>query len=366
MAEFYQYGGANGGTYASHFSCRLSVWENSYDINSNSSNVGYRLELISGSSGRFSDLTANFTVCLDSQGSPQYVAQGSGRYTSQSYNSAQTICEGTTTIYHNADGTKNIGCWASLDFQSHTYSPGDFSPSGYMDLTTIPRYADFVGHRLNAVELESVEVAYHSNKNLVSAESSLNGGSWRPLTIKSGQWNVANNTVVYTVDHLNPNTNYTIETRIAHVNGLWRYGGQLSFKTKDIVRIANNLNSDFGQNVNINFSNLANGTAKLTVKIENNEICTRENLTSNYVLAFTKEELSKMVKLLKNETTEITYIVTTNNKYTSTTKAIITLKANIYKKKNGKWVKAKLYKKNNNWKLTKLFFKVNGRWRNTK
>ncbi len=53
MAEFYQYGGANGGTYASHFSCRLSVWENSYDINSNSSNVGYRLELISGSSGRF-------------------------------------------------------------------------------------------------------------------------------------------------------------------------------------------------------------------------------------------------------------------------------------------------------------------------
>ncbi len=123
MAEFYQYGGNNGGTYASHFSCRLSVWENSYDINSNSSNVGYRLELISGSSGRFSGLRASYTVCLDSQGSPQYVAQASGTYSSQSYNTAQTICEGTTTIYHNADGTKNIGCWGNLDFQDHTYSP---------------------------------------------------------------------------------------------------------------------------------------------------------------------------------------------------------------------------------------------------
>ena len=73
-----------------------------------------------------------------------------------------------------------------------------------------------------------------------------------------------------------------------------------------------------------------------------------------------------MIKLLKNETTEVTYTVITNNKYTATVKAIVTLKANIYKKKNGKWVKAKIYKKNENWKLTKLFFKVNGAWRNTK
>lgn len=147
---------------------------------------------------------------------------------------------------------------------------------------------------------------------------------------------------------------------------MWKYSGQLSFSTKDIVRIANVENSDFGKDVNIKFSNLANGSAKLIVKIANTEICTRENLTSNYILSFTKEELSRMIKLLKNETTEITYIVTTNNKYTSTAKAIITLKSNIYVKRNGQWVKAKLYKKNTDWKLTKLFYKVNGAWRNTK
>ena len=83
-------------------------------------------------------------------------------------------------------------------------------------------------------------------------------------------------------------------------------------------------------------------------------------------LSFTKEELSKMIKLLKDETTEITYVVTTNSIYTATAKSIITLKTNIYVKKEGKWIKAKLYKKDTSWKLTKLFFKVAGTWRNTK
>ena len=66
------------------------------------------------------------------------------------------------------------------------------------------------------------------------------------------------------------------------------------------------------------------------------------------------------------DTTEITYVVTTNSIYNATAKSIITLKANIYVKKEGTWIKAKLYKKDSSWKLTKLFFKVAGTWRNTK
>ena len=135
MADFIQTGGSNGGSYARHFSGILSVWENSYDISSNTSNVGYRLQLKSGSSGRFSDLTASFSVTINGS----VVNSGNGRYTSQSYNTAQTICEGTTIIVHNDDGSKTIPCSAVLDFQTHTYSPGDFTPSGDFTLTTIPR-----------------------------------------------------------------------------------------------------------------------------------------------------------------------------------------------------------------------------------
>lgn len=135
MADFIQNGGSNGGTYASYFSGILSVWENSYNIENNTSNVGYRLQLKSGSSGRFSGITANYSVNIGGT----VVNSGEGTYASQSYNTAQTICEGTTTIYHNEDGSKNIACSAVLDFQSHTYSPGDFYPSGNLWLTTIPR-----------------------------------------------------------------------------------------------------------------------------------------------------------------------------------------------------------------------------------
>lgn len=278
---------------------------------------------------------------------------------------------GETRVYHNNDGSKsiNISANGTLPYGSG-WGPSSGSASGDVWLDTIPRYADFNGHRINATALESVEVAYNSSKDLNAVEYSLNGGSWKTLQqncyVKSGTWNAANNTVIYCVTNLEPNTNYTIETRIAHTQGVWKNSGKIYFKTNDIARIVNNLNSDFGQDVDIRFSNLANGTTKLTVKIANIEICTRENLTSNYTLSFTKEELSEMVKLLKEETTEITYIVTTNNKYTATTKAIITLKSNIYIKRDGEWKKAKLYKKNSNWKLTKIFYKFNGAWRNTK
>lgn len=136
MAEFIQKGGTNGGSYAKYFTGKLSVWENWYDIASNSSNVGYKLELISGSSGRFSGYGANYSVTIDGS----IVASGHGSYSSQSYNTAQTIAEGTITIYHNPDGSKkNMACSAVLDFASGAYSPGDFTPSGTMDLTTIPR-----------------------------------------------------------------------------------------------------------------------------------------------------------------------------------------------------------------------------------
>lgn len=366
MAEFIQNGGTNGGQFAKYFSAKLSVWEISTDTNANSSRVGYKLELISGNSGRFSDLEANYTVCIDSQGSPQYPATGTGRYSSQNHNSSQVICEGTVTVYHNEDGRKNIGCWASLDFQNHSYSPGDFNVSGYMDLSNIERAPDFNGHRLESTSLESVKIAYNSNKNLIAAESSLNGGPWKPLRIIIGNWNQANNTVVYEIDNLVANTNYNIQTRISNIANVWKNSNILNFKTKDYIRISSVSNVNFGEGITINFRNLENGTGKLIVKIDNVEICTRDNLTDKYILAFTKEELSKIAKMAKEETIEITYIVTTNNKYSYSTKGILTLKSNVYLKKGGTWKRAKMRKKKGSWKFVKVFIKINGRWRNTK
>lgn len=134
MADFIQNGGSNGGAYASYFSGILSVWEISYDVVNNTSNVGYRLQLRSGSSGRFSGLNASYSININGT----EVKSGSGQY-SLGHNATMTFAEGTMTVSHNEDGTKSIGCSAVIDFQNHTYSPGDFYLSGNTALTTIAR-----------------------------------------------------------------------------------------------------------------------------------------------------------------------------------------------------------------------------------
>lgn len=118
-------------------------------------------------------------------------------------------------------------------------------------------FAGFNGHSVRATYLTSVDILYNSNKSLIAAESSINGGSWNPLTIKSGSWNVANNNVIYTISGLNPNTTYTIQTRIAHTSGSWTYSNKLTFTTKDIARITNLNNFEHGDIATVSVSNPA-------------------------------------------------------------------------------------------------------------
>lgn len=274
---------------------------------------------------------------------------------------------GETVITHNDDGTKtiNISANGTLPY-GNGWGPSSGSASADVNLDTIPRYAEFNGHRIDSIDLESVRIAYNSNKSLNYAESSLNGGSWKPLTIVSGVWNQPNNTVVYQITGLTANTNYNVQTRIAHISGLWKYSDKLNFKTKDYARITSVSSANFGESIPITLANLQGVSTKLTVKIGNIQICTRENLQEKYTLTFTQEELSNIVKLINGEETQITYVLTTNNKYTDTKTSTIILNSAIYIKVNEVWKKSSLYKKDNDqWKLSKLYIKVNNKWRNS-
>ena len=158
MADFTQNGGRDGGNYAGYYTGKLSVWENSYDVSSNSSNVGYRLQLISGSSGRFSGLNASYSVNIDGV----VRNSGSGSY-SLGHNGTITLCEGNFTIWHNDDGRKSVWCSATIDFQSHTYSPGDFYPGGNLDLSTIPRASSISCTTASVEETSIITIASASN-----------------------------------------------------------------------------------------------------------------------------------------------------------------------------------------------------------
>ncbi len=355
MAEFIQKGGDNGGSYASHFTCKLTVWEISYSISSNSSSVGYRLELISGSSGRFSDLKASYKVCLDSQGSPQY-KEGSGTYSSQSYNTAQTICEGTRTVYHNDDGKKTIGCWASLDFESNTYSPGDFTVSGYVDLTTIPRYAN-VNISANSRTINKLTYNCSVDVAIDWKQYRLNGGNW----IDDGGSN--------TISNLNPNTTYSIQVRVRRADSkLWSESNTISMTTYDIAKISSLPDFEHGNDIITNITNPASiSNLILAMKIGDVEILNRKVVKGENSIQFSDTELDNLYKQYANSSNLTAIFVLTGDGYTDSKTCIVTLKGNqktVKINKDSTWKRGKIWTNvNGTWKRAIIWTNVNGTWK---
>lgn len=344
------------GSYGSHYTLWQSITQNWQSVEGNYTNVTVRMYLTFDGSSYYA-YTNNTTY--GNMGDLGSYSISSLNYSSGAYKDI-LLAEWTGNIYHDANGSKYFSVSGYWD--TNTSRIGSGSCSAGVWLNQIPRGANFTSFYINNSTLDTVDISYSLDKDVSSMQVSANGGAWQDVSTVSGSW-YRNATI--RISNLKCNTSYNFRLK-ANVNGVDTITGYAYATTKDIAKITNVANTDFGQDIDIGFSNLANGTAKLTVKIGETEICSREDLTSTYTLSFTKEELSKMIKLLKDETTEITYVVTTNSIYNATAKSIITLKANIYVKKEGTWIKAKLYKKDSSWKLTKLFFKVAGTWRNTK
>ena len=156
MADYTQWGGTNGGTYASYYHCTLSVWEiaNSVDVSNNTSRVGWSLTLYSGSSGRFSDYYGYFDVYVNGV----HVLDAEGYRTLNAKNSSLLLGSGELTVEHTADGSKTISSSFSVDFASGTYSPGDFSQGGDLTLTTIPRASSITATDANIESATTINI----------------------------------------------------------------------------------------------------------------------------------------------------------------------------------------------------------------
>lgn len=266
--EVSQVGGKNGGTYAKYFTGKITVWEKEYYTDSNSSLCGGKLELISGSAGRFSDIAGNYEFTVDNT----KVASGNGRYSSQTYNTAQTIWEGEFPVTHEPNGEKTINFNAKLTFTtSSSFSPGNFDLSGSLKLTTIPREVTFNSFVVSNVDLNTAQFSYNVNKELIHSEFSLDEGkTWNTLngnysSITSGTWNQPNSDVVIGLKNLEPNKEYKISLRVAYVEGYWSYSETKTFTTLDIARILEAPNINIGESHTVTWSNPSN--ADLTLKL---------------------------------------------------------------------------------------------------
>ena len=109
----------------------------------NTSDITYTLALKSNASNKyFEQYSIGYSVSLD--GTVRASLARGKTYYSIAANGTLTLCSGTATIRHNADGTKTMPLAYSIDMASASYTPGAVSGSGSMTLTAIPRASSIV------------------------------------------------------------------------------------------------------------------------------------------------------------------------------------------------------------------------------
>lgn len=119
------------------YQLHLIMSEQSQSVANNTTTIAYELRLTSGSYN-FGQYGAGWEVWINGTRVAYHDRNTSDRY-SIAKNSSWTIASGTTTVTHNADGTKTINCSASLDMAGSP-APGALScPETSWTLTTIPR-----------------------------------------------------------------------------------------------------------------------------------------------------------------------------------------------------------------------------------
>lgn len=115
----------------------LTITENSVDVNTNRSNISYRLYMTSGS-WNYRDYHVGWTINIDGT----VVSSKSQSASDQlvlPVNSSVTIVSGTTNITHTDDGTKTMSISVSTAMKKTDHTPGSQSISGSMTLTPIAR-----------------------------------------------------------------------------------------------------------------------------------------------------------------------------------------------------------------------------------
>ena len=115
MASFEGVG--SGTTGAKNYTLKLEVYEESFSIPYNNSEVPWALYLTSRNNYSFSNWSFPVVVNVDGE------VYNSSEYRSMSANSTLLIASGTKTIAHNNDGTKTITCSASLSATAASYLP---------------------------------------------------------------------------------------------------------------------------------------------------------------------------------------------------------------------------------------------------
>ena len=167
---------------------RFGWWQNSQSIANNSSEIGWNLQLVTSGGSISSSASKSWNVTVNGSNYSGTCTIGVGT------NTTKTLTNGTTTIYHNADGTKSFSFSFSLQFDIN-YSGvgwiGTKSGSGSGTLSTIPRTSSVSSTNANIGENIAITInrssssfthtltyKFHSLTGTIATKTSSTSISW--------------------------------------------------------------------------------------------------------------------------------------------------------------------------------------------
>ena len=166
---------------------RFGWWQDSQSIANNSSVVGWHLQLVTSGGSISSSAPKSWNVTVNGSNYSGTCTIGVGT------NATKTLTSGSTTIYHNADGTKSFSFSFSQQFDI-SYSGvgwiGTKSGSGSGTLSTIPRTSSVGSTNANIGENITITINRASNSfthTLTYAFNSLTG----TIATKTGSTSVS-------------------------------------------------------------------------------------------------------------------------------------------------------------------------------
>jgi hypothetical protein len=158
----FSYGSTDHQSETNGYVLELTVKEESFSIEKNTSQVSYTLKLISGGSNRFLLHYTGAAVWLNGI-QVGYRDRWTSPQVSLEYNSSVVLLSDTVTVHHSADGSCTMPVVFSIDIESNAYTPGPQTASGQMSLSVIPRKSSIGATDADIGEVSAVVVTKQSD-----------------------------------------------------------------------------------------------------------------------------------------------------------------------------------------------------------
>lgn len=159
----------------------------------------------------------------------------------------------------------------------------------------------FVNFYAKTINLDYAQIYYSTSASIDSAKYSLDGGPWIDVP-NFGAW--GND---FDLINLEPNRVYSLRIK-ATKQGVDFISNSLSFTTKDIARITQLKDFNFGDSIRIIKDNPPREKNDIEIKIENELIRKEINSLDDLTITFTQEELDKIYKIM-NLANQITFTI---------------------------------------------------------